>query len=264
MFDVITGQKGAHFMVDKKAITQIIFSYNPKVSSILSGRVSNNIISCQATDGLMCLDSARGEIRNSATKMEGVKEWNTKSINQSIYAIGGIKNVITLFAHLSNSSLDEHHHYEVNLLSIQNINNTSNNNNNTANSNTNTPTTPHNNNPKEGILEMEHDPQPILTLLITLAQYNPTMFQQEMQRNAGFEIIGFLLERINPQYFTVETISKLDKLALFILRTYGPNQIFYALCRNVLFNFRIWIYTRVEVQLKVFNLIQKYISSHLT
>lgn len=39
---------------------------------------------------MLCLDTATGLTSRNATKMEGVKEWNTKSINDAIYSIGGI------------------------------------------------------------------------------------------------------------------------------------------------------------------------------
>lgn len=54
----------------------------------------------KAAEGMLCIDISSVQNKNTtnyyATKMEGVKEWNTKSFNDCIHSIGGIKVLLTL------------------------------------------------------------------------------------------------------------------------------------------------------------------------
>src|SRR5438128_1374666 len=83
--ETLTGQKDGNFILERKFLARIMFSYSPK-----------------AIDRMMCLDTATAQVRsmlvfeknqtkNNATKMMGVKEWNTKNMNTTVDAIGGVK-----------------------------------------------------------------------------------------------------------------------------------------------------------------------------
>lgn len=50
-------------------------------------RSSSSNYAAQATDHMLCLDVSSGKIGRSATKMAGVKEWNTKGFHSTIYGV---------------------------------------------------------------------------------------------------------------------------------------------------------------------------------
>ncbi len=46
------------------------------------------------------------------------------------------------------------------------------------------------------------------------------MFKEMHQFNV-FQIVGFLLERIAPQYLSVETVTRLEQLAALLIHDFG-------------------------------------------
>ena len=73
--------------------------------------------------------------------------------------------------------------------------------------------------------KLNHDPAPIINLLVTIAQHSPLMFE-EMYKSSSFRMMGFLMEKIPPQYFSEETISKLEHLANLVVRSFGIHFLF--------------------------------------
>eukprot|EP01119_Soliformovum_irregulare_P020183 TRINITY_DN6501_c0_g1_i3.p1 TRINITY_DN6501_c0_g1~~TRINITY_DN6501_c0_g1_i3.p1 ORF type:complete len:1773 (+),score=437.99 TRINITY_DN6501_c0_g1_i3:76-5394(+) len=190
--DTLTGQKGSLFYLDRKVLAKIMFSYNPK-----------------ASDRMMCMDTASGLTKNNATKMGGVKEWSTRSINQVIDSIGGIKTVVTLFG------------------------------------------------PSNSSVEMSHDPAPVFAFLLAIAQHDPDMFQ-ELYHCQGLQIMGYLLERIHPEHITEDTVTRLDQLGNFVIKSFGEGDIFLDVLKNVLFNCAIWVRALPAVQVKLFAILTTY------
>jgi hypothetical protein len=203
--DILSGQKGSTLILDRKGIAKIIFFYTPK-----------------AIEGMLCIDISSAQNRNVsytnyyATKMEGVKEWNTKSFHDVIPALGGVKLVLTLLTMSTNTSSSE-------------------------------------------FVEAVHqDPSSIFVLLLKMALHSCSTFEEQMIGLSGFQVLGFLLEHINPNCFTLDTVSKLDHLTTFILKIYGYCPLLLSLLRHVILNFRIWIYTHYTVQLKLIQAIASY------
>jgi hypothetical protein len=101
--------------------------------------------------------------------MEGVKEWNTKGLHDTLYSMGGIKHIFALFTGL----------------------------------------------------EAEQDPALIFALLSKIFSYSSALFEEEMTLSGGLTILGYLMESIPSECFSMETVAKLESLVLSLLRTYG-------------------------------------------
>jgi hypothetical protein len=71
--------------------------------------------------------------------------------------------------------------------------------------------------------------------------------QEDMARCSGFQVISFLLRRISPRHMTPQTVQLIPNL-LHVVRN---NETLYAdVVKFLLFDFKLWILTDVEVQKK--------------
>eukprot|EP01114_Cavostelium_apophysatum_P013271 TRINITY_DN3174_c0_g1_i1.p1 TRINITY_DN3174_c0_g1~~TRINITY_DN3174_c0_g1_i1.p1 ORF type:complete len:1478 (-),score=496.95 TRINITY_DN3174_c0_g1_i1:150-4583(-) len=201
--DIVTGPKGNLYYVDKKAVAKAFLTYDPK-----------------AIEGMLCMDTSSGDTRHYGTKMEGVKEWNTKGFSDTVQSIGGLKNLVTLLTRFEDG--------------------------------------------KELPLQQSQDPGVVFQLYLQVAIHSSAIFEEQMLGCSGMQVSGLLLEQISdfsPDCLTIDTVTKLEQLVSYIHQIYGSNVLFLQLVKNILLNFRIWMYTEVNVQLKLFQAISTFVFS---
>jgi len=73
--------------------------------------------------------------------------------------------------------------------------------------------------------------------------------QEDMKKSGGIQVVGFLLKQISPLFLTEHTISLFPKLVHIILDRNFP--LYEEVVRYLLFDSKLWIYTKPNVQIPV-------------
>ena len=174
-------------------------------------------------NNLACLDTSAIESRRIAKLQDGTHAIRTHGIKETLYCIGGIRVLLPMFRTLDQPIMSE-------------------------------------------ILKIDFDAQEsakldpmfalqVFSLLENMLQNNPQN-QEQMVIAHGFQVIGYLLENVNPQCWTKSTIDAIERLSLAIQ---SCESLFRQLFVNIYLNFRLWIYTSADVQLELFNVISKHV-----
>ena len=94
----------------------------------------------------------------------------------------------------------------------------------------------------------------ILELMAVLLQ---TSDDKSMQ--SAFLMMGYLLERVDPQYLSLDTVNTVCKLCTYresVEQSLLSSQLFKRLSmRCLMANFRLWIFTTIHVQTRVLELL---------
>lgn len=176
-----------------------------------------------------CLETASEDLKLYAKKLPGTSIVRTHGIKETLYCTGGIRVLLPLFRTLDQPKMVEYFFKG----SIQDT----------------------------SVDSKRVDPMfalQVFSLLQNMLLNNPQN-QQQMVLAHGFQVIGFLLESINPQCWTRATVDAFEKLASAVSR-YEPlyRQLFASICLNL----RIWIFTDPEVQMGMFDLVGKHVKRH--
>ena len=185
---------------------------------LLDGKRSIKIHSAYNPKGVFstnrCLNTV-ADCKHASFRLDGTSSVRTHGIKEALYCTGGIRVLLPLFRTLDQPLM----------AIISSVNG--------ANS--------------EEMLSDTVDTNfalQVFHLLQNMLQNN-AQNQQHMVLAHGFQVIGYLLESINPQIWTIATLQALEQLALAVI---GCEPLFRQLFLNVYLNFRIWIYTSNEVQ----------------
>lgn len=78
----------------------------------------------------------------------------------------------------------------------------------------------------------------------------------------GFSLLAHLLERVSPEYMTSDTITAIVNLCTRV-RNFSEHYLAKVM-RHLLTNFRLWLFTPLETQLHLFNVILYEIRANVT
>jgi WD40 repeat protein len=85
--------------------------------------------------------------------------------------------------------------------------------------------------------------------------------QEDMARCHGFQVIGFLLKQISPTHLTEQTVNMIPSL----LARVKDHEILYTdVLQYMLFDFRLWIYAKCDVQKKFYSQLVKEVEQNRT
>ncbi|XP_035708538.1 neurobeachin isoform X2 [Folsomia candida] len=95
----------------------------------------------------------------------------------------------------------------------------------------------------------------LLEFICELVESSPTV-QQHMIQNRGFLVISYLLQRASREHLTIQVLSSFLQLTKYLV-TCCPNAnselLLKQLLDHILFNPALWIYTPVQVQMKLYS-----------
>lgn len=226
---IITGHNGPQFLLDGKRFLRIMCAYSPLA---VYGRFEEKAVDTSLTG---CNNEYAGNkdsnlvvtrqllVRRDARLLQGTKAVRRMDIRAAIAASGGIRILLPLFQHL-------HQPLILQMMSVMILDETE------------SPTV-------DPTFTMQ-----VFSLLEMLLQ--DMVNQDQMIATDGFQMIGYLLERVNPQCLTKETVSHLEKLSV-VVSTCEP--LFRQLFLHIFLNFRILIYAELTTQKEVLAIVARHV-----
>ena len=208
--------------------SKIIIGVHDKVF-LLDGKRALKIFCALNPKGVFsnnrCLNSV-ANVKESGTCLDGTRAVRTHGIKEALYCSGGIRVLLPLFRTLDQPIMTTIGIHDSNQMLSDSID-------------------------PNFALQVFH-------LLQNMLKNNPQN-QQHMVLAHGFQIIGHLLESINPQCWTTATLQALEQLAMAVI---GCEPLFRQLFLHVYLNFRIWVYTPPDVQNEIIEAISCHSSKN--
>ncbi|KAH7332120.1 hypothetical protein KP509_20G069100 [Ceratopteris richardii] len=103
--------------------------------------------------------------------------------------------------------------------------------------------------------------------LITSVLGRSSAHQQFIYKTKGISVIGFLLQSVSPQHFTIGVVSALVHLLTVVSENTAPRlsvKLVEDILTNIFLNLRIWIYTPYAVQRELLISLINYCESNAT